>query len=442
MSHVIIDRRKNDKGKSSVNRRKFINKVKGILKGSVKDLVREGNLKDLAGGSGKKVKIPKRSLDEPSFHHDGTGVNDIVRPGNDKYVPGDKFKRPPKGGPGGPGKEGSDDGEGEDNFTFHLTKEEFLDIFFENCALPDLIKQNLAVLTEEVIQRMGFTSDGPPSMMNIMRSMRGARARRSALRAMKVKKLKELEAKADELSREIAQRKQSKQDVSIEENALAALLEEIEVLRRRVKAIPFLDPIDLKFNNWTRVEIPKVQAVMVCVMDVSGSMDERKKELAKTFYLLLYLFLMQEYEHIEIVYITYHTKAQVVDEQNFYYGHETGGTVTSRGLELAYETIMANYPPSLWNIYLAHSSDGDNFGHDNEIVKDILADKLLPILQYYAYVQINPDDEMRMSFGEDDPTLWHIFKPLSDEMAKVSAALITHEDEVYPVFVKLFERKK
>ncbi len=442
MSHVIIDRRKNDKGKSSVNRQKFIKRMKDILKEGVKDLVREKNLKDLVDTKGKKVKIPARNLDEPTFHHDGSGINDIVRPGNDKYIPGDKFRRPRNGGGGGPGNGATEDGEGEDSFTFHLTKEEFFDLFFENCELPDLVKENLAVLTEEVMQRNGFTSDGPPSMLNIMRSMRNAKGRRSGLRAMKTKKLHELERKEQELVAEIANRKAQGLDCLIEQAALDRLRDEIEVLKRRIKAIPFLDPLDLKYNNWTKQPIPKMQAAMICLMDVSGSMDERKKELAKTFYILLYLFLMREYDMITIEYITYHSKAQVVDEENFYYGHDTGGTVTSRGLELAYETIQAKYDLSTWNIYMAHSSDGDNWGSDNVVCQDILETKLLPLLQYYAYVQISPDDYQFLSFGDDDNSLWSVFEPLSTKYPQVACAKIAGEEHVYPVFIKLFERKK
>lgn len=442
MSHAIVDRRKNDKGKSSVNRRKFLKRVKDSLKENIKEVIREGSIRDLASSKGKKVRIPIRDLDEPTFHHDGTGINDIVSPGNDRLVPGDKIKRPPQQGGNGPGKKGTEEGEGSDEFSFHLTKEEFLEIFFENCALPDMIKQTLAVLTEEVTQRHGFTTDGSPSMLNVMRSMRGAVGRRSGLRALKGKKLKELERQETELIQDIAYRTLNNLDVTIEKDALKKIQHDIEVMKRRIKAVPFIDPIDLKFNNWTKVSVPKAQAVMVCLMDVSGSMDERKKELAKTFYLLLYLFLMQEYEHIEIVYVTYHTRAQVVEEQEFYYGQETGGTVTSRGLEVAYDEIMRNYPPALWNIYLAHSSDGDNFYHDNKVVEDLVVEKLLPILQYYAYVQINPEDQAHISFGNDSDSLWSIFKPLSDQHRNVSSAVITSEESVYPVFVKLFERKK
>lgn len=441
-SHVIIDRRKNDSKKSSVNRQKFIKRVKGFLRESVKDIVRDTDLKDLAGKGSKKVKIPIRNLDEPFFHHDNTGINDKVLPGNDKFVPGDKIARPEQDQ--SEGGAASADGEHQDTFTFHLTKEEFLDLFFENCALPDLVKQNLALLNEEILQRSGFTTDGSPAMMNIMRSMRRAKSRRSSFRALKNKKLKELLEREQELITEITMRKAKNQDVSIEQDALERVQHDIEILKRRIKSIPFIDPYDLQYNNWNKVQIPTVQAVMVCVMDVSGSMDERKKQLAKTFYLLLYLFLLQNYEHIAIEYITYHTHAQHVDEQKFYYGHDSGGTVTSSGLSLAYELILEKYPTTLWNIYLAHASDGDNFETDNVVVKDILATKLLPLLQYYAYVQINPDyeHEWNQAMQNDSNSLWNVFKTLSDSHKNVSAVIIENEEQVYPVFLKLFERKQ
>lgn len=440
MTAVIIDRRKNDKGKSSVNRRKFISRVKGILKDGVKDLVRDGNIRDLVTSGGKKVRVPARNLEEPTFHHDDTGVRDLVRPGNDRYVPGDKWRRKPQGR--GLGNGASADGDGEDAFTFHLTKDEFLELFFENCELPDLVKQNLAILTEEVMQRHGFTSESSPAMLNIMRSMRNAKGRRSGLRAMKTKKLRALEQQEQDLIKEISTRQRAGLDVSVEQTALERVRKDIEVVKRRIKAVPFLDPLDLKYNNWTKASIPKAQAAMVCLMDVSGSMDERKKELAKTFYLLLYLFLTRDYDHIAIEWITYHSTAQVVTEDEFFYGHETGGTVTSVGLELACETIAEKYPPALWNVYLAHASDGDNYGDDNVVVKDIVTEKLLPTLQYYAYVQINPDELSHLSFGDEDDKLWSIYHPLSEQHRNVGAGMIATESDVYPVFTKLFEKKK
>lgn len=443
MSHNIIDRRKNDTGKSSVNRRKFIERFKGVVKDSVRDLVRDTNIKDLASGGGKKIKIPARNMEEPHFRHDGSGSNSIVRPGNEKYVPGDRIKRPPKGGPGSPGSKGSEDGDGEDSFSFHLTKDEFLDLFFDNCELPDLVKQSLALVDQEIIQRAGFTNEGAPSSMNIMRSMRGAKGRRSGLRALKNKKLKTLLVQEADLILEISIRQANNQDFSLEQDKLKKVQEEIEVIKKRIKAIPFIDPIDLKYNNWDRIKQPTMQAVIVCVMDVSGSMYERHKELAKTFYLLLYLFLMKNYDHIAIEYIQYHSRAKRVDENEFYYGRESGGTVTSTGLELAYETIMEDYPPASWNIYLAHASDGDNFGRDNILVEDIIINKLLPILQYYAYIQINPDEDSdwRPSPKADPDNLWNVMGKIAETKPNMDAAMINSEPDVYPVFIKLFERK-
>jgi uncharacterized sporulation protein YeaH/YhbH (DUF444 family) len=439
MGHVIIDRRKNDKGKSSLNRRKFIGRVKELLKDGIKGIVRDTNLKDLASGNKKKIKIPVRNLDEPYFHHGEGGINDIVRPGNDRFVPGDKIKRQPTGD--GKGSKGSPDGEGEDSFVFHLTKDEFLDLFFENCELPDMMRKALALLTEEELRRSGFVNEGPPSALNIVRSVRQAKSRRVGLRSGRVKKLHELEEREQELIREITARSSQGLDVSVEKDALERVREEIEVARRRVKAVPFIDPVDLRYNNWSMVPIPAVQAVMFCVMDVSGSMDEEKKELAKTFFLMLYLFLQRNYERIEVRYVRYHSRADEVDEKEFYYGTESGGTVTSAGLEVVREIIQNEYPTSLWNIYIAHASDGDNFAHDTPNVKDLLESKLLPQAQYYAYVQVDPGGKPEQAGRGDPDNLINIMTEIGKRHHNVGVGVVTQENQVYPVFLKLFERK-
>ena len=442
MSHSIVDRRSNAGGKSSVNRRKFIEKVKDLLKDGIKDIIRDTNLKDLVGKGGKKVKIPNGGLGEPWFHSDGGGINDMVRPGNDRYFTGDRISRP-KSGSGSGGSQGSEDGEGEDTFSFHLTKEEFLDLFFENCRLPDMVKRNLALIEESVKQRAGFTSSGSQAAMNITRSMRGATSRRSGLRAVKTKKLQILIEQEQLLVLKLLAQEQINGDITTLLSDLATVRDKIVVLERKIKAVPFIDPIDLKFNNWDTVKIPTVQAVIFCLMDVSGSMQERHKELAKTVFLLLYLFLQKGYDRIEVEYIRYHSSAKRVDEHTFYYGHDTGGTMTSRGLQMVYDIILSDYPTEMWNIYLAHASDGDNFTSDNEIVKDLILNKLLPVLQYYAYIQINPVSEH--SYGgdprEDPSNLWNVISPMVESRPNLAHGLVTDETEVYPVFIKLFERK-
>jgi len=447
MAHTIIDRRLNNKGKSSENRRKFVGRVREHLKDAVRKSISDTDLKDLADGKGK-VKIPTKDLKEPHFHHDRSiGEHHIVAPGNEEYVPGDQIDRPQQGK--GKGNKGGKDGEGEDSFEFTLTKEEFLDIFFENCELPDLFKRTIAKVNEEEKHRSGYVSEGPPSQLNIVRSMRQAKGRRFGLRAALAKKLKEAEQKLYDMDHSVhdcsldieraARQKQERED----------LCKQIETLKRRVKAVPFIDPMDLRFTNYTKVPVPTVQAVMFCILDVSGSMDEEKKKMSKTFFLLLYLFLVKNYERVEIVYIRHHTDAEEVDEHEFYHSKESGGTVVSRALQLTYDTIQERYPLQQWNVYVAQASDGDNYSEDNLEVEDILTKKLLPIVQYFAYIQADPHYHgsqlyKNTSWGMHSSTsdgLWPLYEKIAQSHTNLGMALSTSDKDVYPSFIKLFERK-
>lgn len=443
MSHIIIDRRKNDKGKSSVNRRKFVSRVRSTLKEAIKETIGDVNIKDLAQGKGK-VKIPLRNLDQPWFHHDdSSGEHHIVRPGNERFRPGDKIKRPPKGS--GKGRQGSPDGEDEDAFTFHLTREEFLDLLFDNCELPNLIKKSFAMIHEEELKRSGYISEGPPTQLNIVRSMRRAKARRFGLRASKKKELRELQNEEQQLKQEITDRRNQGLDISIEEQHLKQVQEKIEILQRKIKAVPFIDPMDLRYTNYTKVTLPAVQAVMFCIMDVSGSMGEREKQLAKTFFLLLYLFLMKNYKRVDIVYVRHHTTAKEVDEQEFYYSHESGGTVISSALELTCEIIQQRYPLSQWNIYMAQASDGDNYPEDNKNVKNILLQRILPIVQYFAYIQIDPDEEYHnfsISLMNNEANLWSTYEDIAKIKPNMGVARVSGESQIYTALTKLFEKKR
>jgi uncharacterized sporulation protein YeaH/YhbH (DUF444 family) len=149
------------------------------------------------------------------------------------------------------------------------------------------------------------------------------------------------------------------------------------------------------------VPVPTSKAVMFCLMDVSGSMDEGRKDLSKRFFILLYLFLTRHYEKIDIVFIRHHTQAQEVDEENFFHARETGGTVVSSALVLMEEIIRARYSPSEWNIYGAQASDGDNWHHDSGRCRELLAEKILPLCRYYAYVQV----------AEEEQNLWEEYTP-------------------------------
>lgn len=438
MSFVIIDRRLNDKGKSSVNRQKFIRQVKRQLKDGIKQIVTDANLDNLISKGGKKVTIPIKNLDEPSFHHNDAGIYDMVRSGNDRFVPGDRIERPEEGA----GSGATDTGEGTDDFVFHLTRDEFLDLFFETCELPDFIKKNMVLINEEM-QRVGMTNDGSPSMLNIVRSMRQAKSRRTGLRAAKRKKLAVLEQEEHQLLSAIEILQEAGKDCSNEQEILKQVQHDILALKLLIKAVPFIDPVDLRFNSWAKVVVPTTQAVMFCAMDVSGSMDEVKKRLAKTFYFMLHLFLERNYEHIDMVFVRYHSHAQVVDEKEFYYGVDTGGTVASTAIERIADIIQADYPPQSWNVYVAHASDGDNFGFDNTRLVDLLTQRILPHVQFYAYIQINIKDDDRWGKPVDDPdNLWNIFKPIADKHSNVGIAMVESERDVYGAFIKLFERQQ
>src|SRR5690606_15872875 len=165
---------------------------------------------------------------------------------------------------------------------------------------------------------------------------------------------------------------------------------EIQKLRRRISKIPFIDTFDLRYNLHVKQPKPTSKAVMFCLMDVSGSMNQAMKDMGKRFFILLYMFLKRNYERIEVVFIRHHTSAKEVDEEEFFYSRETGGTIVSSALKLMKEILNARYPTDEWNVYGAQASDGDNWNDDSPTCKKLLIDDILPKCQYYAYIEINP----------------------------------------------------
>jgi uncharacterized sporulation protein YeaH/YhbH (DUF444 family) len=424
MLQQIIDRRLAGKNKSIGNRERFLRRYKEQIRGAVRRAIDGRGIRDLERG--EEIRIPKKDLNEPVFHHGQGGVRDIVHPGNREYIRGDRIERP-KGGGGSGGKGGgqaSDSGEGDDDFVFSLSKEEFMQVFFDDLALPHLIRTQLAETPEWKSHRAGLTSDGTPNNLHVVRSMRGALGRRIALGASSRRELHELEAELLALQGE-----PRTGDVSARLAELEAL---IQHLRGRIAGIPFLDPIDLRFRNRVKVPVPTSKAVMFCLMDVSGSMDEGRKELSKRFFILLYLFLTRHYEKIEIVFIRHHTQAQEVDEEGFFHSTETGGTVVSSALVLMEEVIRARFPSDQWNIYGAQASDGDNWHHDSGRCRELLEQKILPLCRYYAYVQV----------AEPEQNLWEEYVRLAAVSGKHFAMRkVTEASQIYPVFRDLFKKE-
>lgn len=421
MAVRIVDRRFDSKNKSSVNRSRFIRRFKGQIRKSVADAISKRGIRDLEDG--EKISIPGKDIAEPEFRHAQGGIWESVHPGNDRFVSGDQMDRPQGGAGGQGGGEASNEGEGVDDFAFTLTREEFLDIFFDELALPNLVKRQLARIDEYKRVRAGYTQSGVPTNISLGRTMRGAAGRRVAIGGPWSAKLRELEAELEKL---LLSHRESDPEVEEVRRAIAKL-------RAKIEAIPFIDEFDLRYTNRIRIPQPSTQAVMFCVMDVSGSMDEEKKNIAKRFFMLLYLFLTRNYEKIEVVFIRHHTVAVEVDEQDFFTSRETGGTVVSSALELMKKILAERYSSSLWNIYAAQASDGDNWNDDSPRCRELLETTLVPACQYYAYIEI---------VATEPQNLWREYEQVQDAFpGRFAMQRIAAVSDIYPVFRELFKRK-
>jgi uncharacterized sporulation protein YeaH/YhbH (DUF444 family) len=310
----FIDRRLNGKNKSTVNRQRFLRRYKAQIKQSISEAINKRSVTDV--DSGESVSIPTDDISEPMFHQGRGGLRHRVHPGNDHFVQNDRIERP-QGGGGGSGSgqgQASQDGEGQDEFVFQISKDEYLDLLFEDLALPNLKKNQHRQLNEYKTHRAGYTANGVPANISVVRSLQNSLARRTAMTAGKRRELRELES-----SLKVVENTEPAQ--LLEEERLR---KEIAELRAKIERVPFIDTFDLRYKNYEKRPEPSSQAVMFCLMDVSGSMDQATKDMAKRFYILLYLFLSRTYKNVEVVYIRHHTQAKEVDEHEFFYSQETG----------------------------------------------------------------------------------------------------------------------
>jgi len=414
----VIDRRLSGKNKSIGNRERFLRRFREQIRDTVRRAVAGRSIHDIE--QGEDVTLPRRDVYQPVFEHTG-GTRESVHPGNREYVRGDRIAKPQEGGRGSGSGDASPDGVGEDDFVFRITREEFMQYFFDDLALPDLIRtQLLPDAPEWKSRRAGFISDGTPTNLHVVRSLRVALSRRIAIGGESRRQLHELEAQLALALREVPG----------QPGEILALRTQIDTLRRRLKTIPFFDPFDLRYRNRVRVPQPTAKAVMFCLMDVSGSMDETRKDIAKRFFILLYLFLRKHYEKTDVVFIRHHTQVAEVSEEEFFQSTETGGTVVSSALALMHQIIQERYPPGDWNIYGAQASDGDNWHQDSARCRELLVGKLLPVSRYFAYVQV----------GEEDQNLWEEYTQVQEDNRNFAMRKVAAADEIYPVFRDLFKK--
>lgn len=415
----LIDRRLNGKNKSAVNRQRFLRRYRKHIKQSVADAIGSRSITDIEKGG--EITIPNQDVQEPVFSHGSGGKRSIVHPGNKEFITGDTLPR--NSGSGGAGNKASNSGEGMDDFVFQITQAEFLDFLFEDLELPNLVKRQLAGSDSFKYKRAGYSRVGTPNQINIVRSLRAANARRIALGTPSKKKLRVLEQSLDDLV--------TQESPDIEQ--MKVLRTEIERLKAKIKRIPFIDTFDIKYNLTVKEPLPSSKAVMFCIMDVSGSMDQITKDMAKRFFILLYLFLQRNYDRTDVIFIRHHTSAKEVSEEEFFYSRETGGTIVSSALRLMKKIMDDRYPVSEWNIYGAQASDGDNWNDDSLTCYDLLTRQILPLVQYFSYIEIS---------SREHQALWHEYEKIQSQFQEAFAIQqIGDAGDIYPVFRELFQRR-
>ena len=414
----IVDRRLNPGSKSLENRQRFLRRAKELVRGAVRKSSEGRDIKDVLEGG--EVSIPLDGMNEPRFRREG-GTRDMVLPGNKKFVEGDIL---PRSGEGRGKSSEPGAGDGEDAFRFALSRDEFVDLFLDDLELPDLAKRKFAEAESEGLRRAGYTNSGSPANISVSRTVRLALARRVALRRPRLETIAQLEAEL----------------VTCDEARQIELAAEIEALKAKARRIPFIDPIDIRYRRFETMPKPVAQAVMFCLMDVSGSMSEHMKDLAKRFYMLLYVFLTRRYRHVEIVFIRHTDRAEEVDEETFFRGPASGGTMVSSALEVMHEIVRSRFRPSDWNIYAAQASDGDNSLADGVVVSRLLTETILPVSQFFAYLEVA--EAGGSTFEMPDSSLWTLYQRLHAEGAPLSMRKVSDRSEIFPVFHDLFKRRR
>lgn len=448
---IIIDRRKTaNRDRTSENRGRLLRRYKGAIKEQMPKILGDRKLLDNIKGGGGRVVIPKKDLSEPQFVYGEGGLKDTVLPGNDRWAEYDTIEKE-QDGEGSPGTEGPD---GLDEFSVILSREEFLRILFDDCELPFMVDTLVQKQTDITHENAGFQVSGSPNRLSIIRSFKHSKMRRLGIGTM-------LQAEIDELRQQQADLEEGAltlQDKLAVEPQAAAIQERIGELERRKLLLPLFDDTDLRYRCRVEKKVPKTHATMIMIMDNSGSMGEREKTIARKFFILLYLFLSQNYDQIDMRFISHTTQAKEMDEKEFFETHENGGTIVSSALDLLVDVLdgedTAGTPAAVrgggslkgkTNIYVAQISDGDNTETDNGTCSELLRDDILPFVNYFAYVQVEQEGSNPLSgllsYARRN-TLWTTYEDVSKDHPNHVNKRVTHERDIFGVFRAFFSTSK
>lgn len=404
---TIVDKRQSSRNPEIGNRKRFLDRCKKHLKDVIEKELDKTSI-DRVGKRDIHINDDGTTTSEPSFQNDSTtGKPRHVLGNNGRHHKGDQIPLPSRQRARGQAKQASDQ---LGSFSYVLSKKEFLEILFEEMELPDYIKESLSTDVKYRLKRGGVAPDGPITRVNILKTMMAALSRKFATKAA--------------LAESDPPRKPS-----------------------------FLTEEDLRFNIYTKRPLHIKEAVMFCIMDVSGSMGDHEKKLAKRFFILLYLFLEQEYDHVKIVFIAHHSEALEMEEEEFFNCAESGGTVVSSAFELMLKIIHSRYDATRTNFYVAQVSDGDNFPSDDETLVEMLTEKVLPIVQYFAYMQVQDESQLKLlaewfkmkgtKINQEVGGVYALYKEnLLGAYKNVGIGVAATMDAIFPVLKKLFKKGK
>lgn len=436
MTFIFIDRRKAGKGKSTSNRQKLIKRIKSFIKNSEPKNIGSGGVSGsgVGGTATSPVKVSADALEEPHFLYASGGEETMVFIGNSEYDRGDVLDFPQSDST--TSSAGLGDG-GEDDFIVNVARDEFLDLFFEDCELPNLSAEKYTEKLDVVQQPAGFSTTGNPSQLSIIRTYKQSLGRRWALMGPY---RDEMTALQEELESLFEQQRQN--PLLAEVNSRIAEIEErLEVLRRKLSALDGFENTDLRYRKKEAKPLKTVDAVLVMSMDISGSMDETKKRIARRWFALMYAFIKRRYTNTELVFIAHTDEAFEMSEEDFFTTRVNGGTKVSTALELINKIIKDRYDTATTNVYVSHASDGDNYDSDNPAVKDVLVGSghLMNKVQFFSYVEVGKQNSWSSSRTTN---LWDTYDDVRVGIKgrKMTLALIETAEDCYPVFKKVFRK--
>ena len=383
MAAVFRPRREAPADRSAGDRLRHRQKVRSSIRDNIADIIAE---ESIIGRSGDRViKVPIRGIKEYRFTY-GENVPGVGEGAGDETQRGDVVGQKPQPGRGQPGEGGEQPG--VDYYETDVTLDELIAIMFEDLDLPDMERKQLASIESlRTTKRKGYRAVG----------LRVRLDRRRTVMA----KLKRLRAKSSRAQSDDRQ--------------------------------PF-HLQDLRYRHRTTEIHRESNAVVLCIMDTSGSMDTVKKYLARSFFFLLYQFVSRRYENVEVVFIAHDIEAKEVTEDEFFHKGESGGTFVSSGYRKALDTIADRYHPELWNIYAFHCSDGDNFGSDTPAAITA-AKELCEVANLFGYGEIKP-----RGAGYYGSSLLDTFRKI--EEPNFQTVLIERKEDVWPSFKAFLGRDR